>query len=32
MLEKLREDVCKANKLLPHYGLVTFTGNEAVCH
>ena len=25
MLEKLREDVCKANKLLPHYGLVTFT-------
>ena len=25
MLEKLREEVCKANKLLPHYGLVTFT-------
>ena len=25
MLEKLREDVCKANKLLPGYGLVTFT-------
>ena len=25
MLEKLREDVCKANKLLPHDGLVTFT-------
>ena len=25
MLEKLKEEVCRANKLLPEYGLVTFT-------
>lgn len=25
MLEQLKEEVCKANKLLPEYGLVTFT-------
>ncbi len=25
MLEQLKEEVCKANKLLPKYGLVTFT-------
>ena len=25
MLEKLKEDVCKANLQLPEYGLVTFT-------
>ena len=25
MLEKLKEEVCKANLLLPKYGLVTFT-------
>jgi len=25
MLEKLRTEVCKANKMLPEYGLVTFT-------
>ena len=25
MLEELKERVCRANRLLPEYGLVTFT-------